>query len=187
MIENLLQKSKETQTIIGFNFYGSDNGFYCGYVLDFNEDFVIIKHFTKFGLNDGFLVHKLSDIKYIESETNYLKGVKLLIQNQNTLTKETYNINESKSILENFITIFESLIGNKEQLIKFELTDEEIYFGFLEWCDESYFSIINIDNDGQIIGKAIFKFEDLKLYWVDDMECRKRKILFNSKNVSRKH
>jgi hypothetical protein len=185
MVENLLKKSKETQSLVGFNFYGSDNGFYCGYVLDFNEDFIIIKHFSKFGVNDGHLVHKLSDIKYIESDTHYLNGIQLLIQNQNSLTNESFRIKDSKSVLDNFISLFESLIGNKEQLIKFELNDGEVYFGFLEWCDETYFSIINIDNEGLIIGKAIFKFEDLKLYWIDDMESRKRKLFYKSKNANR--
>ncbi len=184
MIENLLQKSKETQRLIGFNLYGSDNGFYCGYVLDFNEEFVIIKHFTKFGVNDGFLVHKLADIKCLESDTDYLNGVELFIRNQESLLKETFKIHDNKLILENFTTIFEGLIGNKEHLIKFELNDDDIYFGFLEWCDDTCFSIINIENDGQIIGKAIFKFEDLKLYWVDDLECRKRKMLFKLKNAN---
>ena len=185
MIGNLLQISKETLSLLGFNFYGPDNGFYCGYVLDYNDEFIIIKHFSKFGANDGFLVHKLSDIQYVESETIYLKGMQLLIQNQNSLAKETFSVKDVDSLSQNFISLFESLIGNREQLIKFELNNDDIYFGFLEWCDETYFSVINIDIDGLVIGKAIFKFEDLKLYWVDDLECRKRKLLFKSKNASR--
>ena len=73
MILDIILKSKETKTLIGFNFYGSDNGFYCGYVLEFNDEFVIIQHFSKFGINDGILVHKLSDIKYFETETDYVQ------------------------------------------------------------------------------------------------------------------
>jgi hypothetical protein len=184
MILDIIQKSKETKNLIGFNYYGSDSGFYCGYVLEYNEDFAIIQHFSKFGVSDGILVHKISDIKYFETETVYLKGIQLFIKSQNEIQKQTYSLRKNKDILESFSTLFESFIGNKEYLIKFELTDDEIYFGFIEWCDENCFSIINIDNDGLIIGKAIFKFVDLKLYWIDDLECRKRKILYTSKNAS---
>lgn len=185
MVLDIIEKSKNSKTLVGFNFYGSDTGFYCGYVLEFNENFVIIQHFTKFGLYDGLLVHKLSDIKYYETETQYLKGIELAIKNHKLIAGQTYNLKKGNDFIESFNNLFESFIGNKEYLIKFEMNDDEIYFGFIEWCDESYFSIINIDNDGLIIGKATFKFEDLKLYWVDDMECRKRKLLYSSKNASR--
>lgn len=184
MIENLLQESKETQCFLGFNMYGADAAFYCGYVLDFNDDFVIIKHISKYGLKDGFLIHKLSDIKYIESETDYLKGLKLLTQNQSSL-RESFRIEDGTAVLDQFITLFESMIGNKDYLIKIEFNNDDLYYGFLEWCDDDYFSIINIDNDGSVIGKAIFKFEDMRLYWIDDQECRRRQLLYRSKNTVR--
>jgi hypothetical protein len=180
MIEGILQKSKETKSLVGFNFYGSDGGFYCGYVLDYNSEFVIIQHFSKFGIYDGILVHKLSDIKYFETETDYLKGINTLIQHKDIMMKQAYSYNKHKNVLDNFTNLFESFIGNKEQIIKFELNDDDIYFGFIEWCDEDSFSIINLENDGSIVGKAIFKFEDLKAYWIDDLECRKRQVLYHA-------
>lgn len=63
-----------------------------------------------------------------------------------------------------------------------EQTEGKItHFGLVEWCDEENFAIKNIDSDGTISGKAIFKFEDLKLYWIDDLECRKRSLLLHIK------
>lgn len=99
--------------------------------------------------------------------------------------QQSFSIKNKKGLLENFLILFESFIGNKQQLIKFELNDEDIYFGFIEWCDEDSFLIINIDIDGLVIGRAIFKFEDVKLYWIDDLECRKRMILYNKKYPDR--
>jgi hypothetical protein len=184
MILDILQKSKETKTLIGFNFYGSDNGFYCGFVLDYSEVFVIIQHYSKFGINDGILVHKLTDIKYFETETDYLNGIQLLIDKPNEILGQTFKLGSDKEYLDSFTSLFENFIGNKDYFIKFEMTDDEIYFGLIEWCDEDSFSIKNIDSAGIITGKAIFKFEDLKLYWIDDLECRKRKILYDKKNAS---
>lgn len=184
MVLDIIEKSKNQKTLVGFNFYSSDNGFYCGFVLNYNEDFVIIQHFTKFGLYDGLLVHKLTDIKYFETETVYLNGIQLLIGKQNKILEQTFQLKNSNEFVEGFSNLFEHFIGNKDYLIKFELTDDEIYFGFVEWCDDNYFSIINIDNDGILIGKATFKFEDLNLYWIDDLECRKRKIFYDAKNAS---
>ena len=186
MIFNILQKSKESKSLIGFNFYGSDSGFYCGYVIDYNEDFLIIQHFTKFGVNDGVLVNELADVKYFETETDYLKGIQLLINVAIDTIKPTFELKNTKLYMENFTNLFESFIGNKDYFLKFEMNDDEIYFGFLEWCDEDTFLIKYMDSDGTLNGKAIFKFEDLKLYWIDDLECRRRKIIYkNKKNFSR--
>jgi hypothetical protein len=185
MIIDNLEKSKENKTLIGFNFYGSDSGFYCGFVIDYNDEFVIIQHYTRFGINDGILIHKLEDIRYFESETEYLNGIQLLIDKPNEILKQTFKQKNLNEHLDSFTSLFESFIGNKDHLIKFEITDDDIYYGLVEWCDEENFSIKNIDSDGLIIGKAIFRFEDLKLYWIDDLECRKRKMLYNKKNVIR--
>lgn len=184
MILDLLEKSKETKSLIGFNYHGSDSGFYCGYVLEYNDEFIIIQHFSKFGVNDGILIHKISDIKYFESDTDYLNGIKLLANNQAVVQKQTYRLNQASNKLDSFVSLFESFIGSKDYLIKFELEYDEIYFGFIEWCDEENFSIINIDQDGKNTGKAIFKFEDLKVYWIDDLECRKRFLLYKTINAN---
>jgi hypothetical protein len=181
MIENILQESKDKKSLIGLNYYRGE-GFYCGYVLDFNDEFVVIQHFSKFGIPDGLLVHKIADIKYFEKETEYLKGIKLLLRN--SIQKQTYSLPDNKELTEGFLSLFQSFIGNKEYLIKFELNDGEIYFGFVEWCDEENFSIIQVDIDG-LLGKAIFRLEDIKAYWIDDLESRKRKIIYQSKNGNR--
>ena len=184
MIESILQESKNKKSLIGLNYYGA-TGFYCGYVLEFNDQFMIIQHFSKFGMPDGLLVHKIADIKYFEKDTEYLKGIQLLISTGDLVQKQKYSLPNNKEINEGFLNLFESFIGNKQHLIKFELNDEEIYFGFIEWCDEENFSIIQIDIDGLILGKAIFRLEDIKCYWIDDLECRKRKMIYQSKNASR--
>ena len=184
MILDIIENSKNKRTLIGFNFYSSRNGFYCGFVLDYTDDFVVIQHFTRFGFYDGLLAHKLSDIQYYETDTVYLNGIQLLINNNRKIVEQTYRLKNDKTRTTSFTNLFESFIADKNYLVKFELTDEEVYFGFVEWCDDYCFSIINIDSDGLVIGKAVFKFEDLKLYWIDDLECRKRKLLYDSKNAS---
>lgn len=185
MIQDILQHSKKSRKLIGFNFYGTSAGFYCGYVLDYTDKFLIIQHFTKIGVHDGILVKKISDIKYFETETDYLKGINYLIENQKEILTQTYTYKKDKYEDNTFTKIFENFIGNKEFIVKFELNDEEIYYGFLEWCDENSFSIINIDNSGIVIGKAIFKFEDIKLYQIDEIECRKRVLLYKNNNQSK--
>ncbi len=183
MFLDVLEKSKSEKKLVELNCYGIGEGFYCGYVLEYSEEFAIIQQFTKFGTSDGILTLSLADIKFIETDTTYLSGITLLINQQNLVLNQTYYL-KGKNV-ESFTHLFETFIGIKEYLIKFELSDEDVYFGLVEWCDEDYFSIINIDIDGSAIGKATFKFEDLKMYWVDDLECRKRKILYDNRKVSR--
>lgn len=183
MFLDILEKSKSERKLVGLNCYGVDEGFYCGYVLEYSEDFLIIQHFTKFGIYDGIITLSLSDVKFIESDTTYLKGIELLMNNQNLVLNQTYKLRGKNA--DAFTHLFESFIGNKDYLVKFELSDDDIYFGLIEWCDEDYFSIINIDIDGTVIGKATFRFEDLKTYWVDDLECRKRKMLYEAQKAAR--
>lgn len=127
------------------------------------------------------LVKKISDIKYFETETDYINGINYLIENPKKLFTQTFKFTEDED--SDFTSLFEDLIGNKSYMLKFEMNDEEIYFGFLEWCDEESFAVITIDVDGLVLGKAIFKFEDLKLYWIDDLECRKRTLFYHMRNT----
>lgn len=179
MILDILENSKKENKLIGLNLYGTEEGFYCGYVLEFTEDFVILQHFSKFGSSDGIVTVSLSDVKFIETDTVYINGIELLIKRQKEIFTQTYHLKSKNDFKSEFTTLFESFIGDKDYIIKFELDDDEIYFGFIEWCDEDYFSIINLDLDGAVIGKATFRFENLKGYTIDDLECRKRKILFD--------
>ena len=181
MILNLLNKSKTEKLLISLNLYGSDNGFYLGYVVDFSEEIVIIQHYNKFGLEDGLLTLNIADVKYFEIDTEYLKDIQFLISSKNRIQHQTLSVNDSDLAAESLTTLFEEFIGNKNYLIRFELMDEETYYGFLEWCDEDNFEILDIDSDGKIRGKLIFKFEDIKLYWLDDLDCRKRQILYKEK------
>ena len=184
MIETILKESRKNKTLVGLNYYGNDSGFFCGYVIEFNADFVVLQHYSKFGMPDGILVHKLADIKYFEKDTEYLRGIKLLIKHQELIHKQTFSLANKKGSIESLFFMLESLIGDKDYLVKFELYDGEIHFGFVEWCDEESLSIIKVDPDG-LTGKALFKLEDVKLYWVDDLECRKRKVVYKARNASR--
>ena len=181
MIENILQESMQNKSLVGLNYYGSDNAFYCGYVLEYNEEFLILQHYSKFGVADGLLIHKLGDIKYVEKETEYLKGMKLLIENKDSAMQQKYKLKKGRNHVENFTMLLESMIGNRDHLIKFELNDGDLYFGFIEWCDEDSFSIVNVDIDG-LTGKAVFKLEDVKCYWIYDLECRKRAFIHKTRN-----
>ena len=67
---------------------------------------MIIKHYTKHGLKDGILIHKTIDIKYYETDTEYLNGIKLIIKNQDSLLNQTFKINNSKK---NTITLIKFL------------------------------------------------------------------------------
>lgn len=131
MILDIIENAKKKKTLIGLNFYGSDNGFYCGYVLDYSEYFVIIQHFTKFGVYDGLLVHKLADIKYYETDTLYLNGIQMLIDNPKKVLEQTVPLKTTEKFAEEFTGLFEHFIGNKAYLVKFEMADDEIYVGFV--------------------------------------------------------
>lgn len=42
MLLDLIESSKKTKTLLGFHYYGSEDGFYCGYVVDYTD--AVIDH-----------------------------------------------------------------------------------------------------------------------------------------------
>jgi hypothetical protein len=184
MIEILLQRSMAHKTLVGFHEYNSES-YYCGYVINHTEDFVMIQHYSKFGVKDGILVRHLTDFKIFESESEYLKGLQTLIDHQEMIVKQKVNPSKIEDFNQHFTNLFEQYVGNKEVMIKFETNDGEIYFGYLEWCDEESFSILEIDSDGLLTGRSLFRIEDLKMYFIDDLNCRKRNILYKARYNSK--
>ena len=70
-LKKILQESKDDKKIVGIRIYRDDEKFWCGYINDFNENLVLIQHFTEFGQTDGFVLEKIENIESIDSDDNY--------------------------------------------------------------------------------------------------------------------
>jgi hypothetical protein len=177
MIQDILYNSKNNKSLIGFNLSNGDSTYYAGYVLDYTDEVLVLQNYTRFGIIDGVSVHILDDLKNFEVDTVYLNCLKYLIDNQLKMLSQMYEYTEPTIAKSELIQILEQYIANREVMLKFEMKDAHVYYGYLEWVDDLYFSINSIDVDGLLIGRNIFKHEELKLFWVDDLECRRRLMI----------
>ena len=87
----ILKKSKENKEIIGiWKYNDKDDGFWAGYVKDYNEELVTIQHFTKYGKSDGIIIERIENIISVDFDDDYSKAMQCLIDYSSELDKEEH-------------------------------------------------------------------------------------------------
>jgi len=84
----ILENSKANKELIGLWKYNDDEGFWCGYVINFNENFIKIQHYTKFGKKDGIIIAQMSDIESVDFQDDYAQAMQYVIDNADRLDNE---------------------------------------------------------------------------------------------------
>jgi len=179
MIQELLEESKVKKKLIGLDLYG-DEGYWCGIVIDYNDDTFQMQHYTKFGEKDGITVDEISKIERIDFDDKYLNSINYLITKQAELKE---NIHKNR--------FFEDLLGDEWQvlaltpylneknfLISLSISGDATYRGFVNRIDDYSFIFKCVGELGEDKGSSLFKFEDVFSMKINDLECRKRFILY---------
>jgi hypothetical protein len=181
ILSKILFHSKKTRTLIGLHRIGNPDDFTVGYVVDYNDSFVVIQHVTKYGVEDGLHIEKLAKLEKIETDEDYIKSCQILLKNQNLLPKQSM-----KKVKFNFSEAWQyDLLNNnsyKGELIAFELDGENLFnFGYLVDYDEVNILMHLVSESGISQGTNVYHLEDIISFGFDTMQCRKRKTLFNLK------
>lgn len=183
LLAEIFSNSKKTKSLIGF--YDRDitiDDFCVGYVIDFDDAFVVIQHVTKYGVKDGIHVKQLETLGQIETSSDYLKSCQILFEDNELLPKQTAE-KVKFSFSDNWQYHFlndNSYIG---ELIAFSLSGEDYFnFGFLVDFDENNFIIHLVGQSGENQGVNIYLLIDITSFGVDTLQCRKRKYLYNMRN-----
>jgi len=179
-----LEKSKQNKELLSFTVYGEDGKFWCGYVVDYSEDFVAIQHFTKFGKKDGIIVHPLEHFERIDFNDDYVKAMECVIDYSDQIYKpHTMNLGFSQS--ENFYrSVLIQLTGNKDVIASFEISNDDYYSGYIIEVSEIDFVINCVGKSGEDLGMSLFKVEDITSIQLDDVDNRRRNILFKWRKAS---
>jgi hypothetical protein len=85
---NIFEKSKENKELIGIIRYSDEESLWCGYILDFNEHYIKLQHYTKFGKIDGIMFIQIKDIKHIDFDDEYCKLMQVVIDYANEIEKK---------------------------------------------------------------------------------------------------
>lgn len=181
IIKEIFEKSKSTKSLIGIWTYTDGDGFWSGYVTDYNDDFVQIQHFTKYGKSDGTIIEQIVNIESIDFEDDYAKCLKYLIENNNELDNEVellQTLPEGENWQYNYL---KHHIGKTNRLVRITVKEEITYSGFIHKLNKENVVLHLLGKLGEDQGFSMFKLNDVTCVRVNDIENRKRLMLHNWK------
>ncbi len=179
----LLEKSKKTKELLSFTKYG-DETFWFGYVKEYSEEFIAIQHFTKYGKNDGIIIDPLNGFQRIDYNDDYSKAMQCVIDYTDEIHKPN-KIDLDFSSSENFHSkILHKFLKQKNIILSVQINNDEYLTGYVKEISEIDFSIISVGKIGEDLGISILKIEDITSIQIDDIDNRKRNILYNWRKAS---
>jgi hypothetical protein len=179
-----LKKSKEQKEIIGVWQYNDTDNFIAGYVLDLNDTFFTFQHLTKYGKLDGIILDKIETIQSVDFNDDYSKAMQYIFENSEKLDTEEVvkiDLNEKEDWQ---IDILEQFKGNTKQFISLEINGNENFTGFIEKLSKSDIVFHCVGKMGEDEGTVIYRNEDITAFRINDIDNRKRKMLFDWRKSS---
>lgn len=180
----ILERSKLNKELIGLWKYNDNENFWCGIVVDYNETLVKIQHYTKYGKHDGLIIAQISSIQNVDFNDDYAKAMQVVIDYSQELEKEQkLNILLSENDDWDY-HIIKQMAGNSEIVTSIEINNSEYYSGFIVEVSETDFILNCVGKLGQDEGMAVFKIEDVTGFRINDIDNRKRAMLYNWRKAS---
>ncbi|MFV0537819.1 MAG: hypothetical protein ACK5M3_10650 [Dysgonomonas sp.] len=179
LIKEILDDSKKYKKLISIYIYGEE-GFYCGYVEDYNDVLLEIVHYTKYGKCDGTLVLKLEDIFSIDCDDDYGRQMSYLIANTEKFDNiQAVKVLASKTenwqydVLKKYVLIEDSIVN-----ISVGTRDEDSYMGHVLKLDNDFVLMRVITNYGFVEGPSLFRLQDISAIRVNDSYGIKALLLY---------
>jgi hypothetical protein len=179
----LLEKSKAHKEIISIWKYNDEDGFWAGYVKDYNEELVTIQHYTKYGKSDGVVIERIENIKSVEFDDDYAKAMQCLIDYSSELDKDDkfdFLLEESEDWQ---LGILKQLVG-KDQIIRLEIEGSDHCAGFITKVSETDLILQSVGKMGEDEGTIIYRIDDISAIRINDIENRKRAMLYKWRKAS---
>lgn len=184
LFKDSFSKSKEEHKVICLYLNGEDSEFWCGYILDYNEEIVIIRHYTKFGMPDGVIIEKIVNIERVRYDNNYCNLMTKLISNPSVLDfKDEIQVDINLTSNWQHDTL-EQILNKPNRIVRIEIDKNLIYCGIVKWLDNDNVIIIELDGHGVDEGNSILRIEDITEIRINDLECRRRLLFYKWRNES---
>lgn len=184
LILDLLEKSKTTKELLSFTKYGEDESFWFGYVVEYSEEFVAIQHYTRFGKSDGIIIHPLIGFQRIDFNDDYSKAMQCVID----YSDEIYKANKIPiefGLGESFhLNILQQFLGKTDSIISVQINNDQFSSGYIQEVTENDFSMICVGKAGEDLGISILKIEDISSIQIDDIDNRRRNLLYKWRKAS---
>jgi hypothetical protein len=184
IINKILERSRLNKELIGLWKYNDEDGFWCGYVIDYNESLVTIQHYTKYGKKDGIIIAQISDIQSLDFNDEYSNAMQYVIDYSNELEKEDEtNITITEGEDWQF-ELLKQLEGNLDKITRLEINGSNYFSGFIQEVSEYDFILQCIGKLGEDEGTVIYKIEDITGFRINDIDNRKRAMLYKWRKAS---
>lgn len=177
LLNQLLQRSKDTREIIGVREYNDDDKFSSGYVEDFNDRLLTLRHFSKFGKPDGVIVFRRENVECMDCEDDYAKAMTYLAAHADELDNPSPVAFELSENEEWRTGLLQQCAARKDRIFGIEVGDG-VYYAFIVQVTDTDFKMHCVDNIGVDEAYVIRKTEDVIGFVADTLECRKRELLF---------
>lgn len=181
LIAKTLLASKEKGQFLSIYEYSDDDKFWFGKVVDFNEEIVVLQHYTKFGKQDGKLVLKRSYIKEINFDDDYERAMRYVIEH-------SCKIDEPKEIILNFNennwqkSVLSQAKMTKDLIVSIEIENNR-YSGIVLDIEDEHFILQCIGNNGEDEGKSMFRILDVERVSCDDKNDRRKFLLYEWRKI----
>lgn len=180
LYDKIFSESKEKKKLLFFNRYSNDISF-CGYVLSYNSQAVQIQHFSKYGKNDGVITLQYSSINYIISEDEYLRSMQYIIENNVILDINKNGVLPLNPNGDWIVETIKEYKNDKSVILDIEI-DGKWYMGFVNDIDDQFFSLTELNREGEVLDTTIYKLSDVSNIHINELEGRKRLLLYNWRN-----
>lgn len=178
ILNKILEQSKLNKELLGLWKYNDDEGFWLGYIVDFNENLITIQHFTNYGKKDGLIIVQYQDIKSVDFNDDYAKAMQCVIDYSDQLDKEDETILTISDYEYWQFEILHQLEGNYEKVISVEISGSDYFSGFIQEVSEVDFILHCVGKLGEDEGTVVYRIEDVTGFKINDIDNRKRAMLF---------
>lgn len=186
IFNEIFEKSKENKELIGITKYSDEDSFWCGYVIEHNETLLKIQHYTKYGKLDGLMIFNVDDIKSLDFNDDYCKSMQVVIDYSNELEKEE-SINLPLPNTEDWnFQILKHMESNYDEITSVEINNSDYFTGFITTVSETHFIVQCVGKTGENEGTSSFKIEDVTGFQINDIDNRKRALLYKWRTATYK-
>ncbi len=176
LFKDAFSKSKDEKKVICIYLNGEDTDFWCGYIIDYNEDIVVLRHYTKYGIPDGIILEKIVNIECIKYDNEYCRLMAQLIADPSVLDfKDGWRLPMNKLANWQHDTL-ELLLNKADRIARIEIDKDLIYCGLVKWLDQDIVIITELNGHGGEEGTVLLKVEDITEIRINDLDCRRRLV-----------
>jgi hypothetical protein len=171
---NQLKKLVQTEELIEFYLNVNDlSKFGVGKVLKVSDEWVVLATISPSGMYDGFGLIKFEDILRLNLNTKHLSKISKLY----TAKKQNHIYYDVKD--ENLLLGFLEFAQKNNFIVSIQFLDNEYFdgVGYIKKMEKDLLVISNISKYGEFDGESHFKLQDITRISCDDEEEHCLKIL----------